>query len=260
MKKTDKKRKVRIRRRPKLDFYFLPSMFTAGNAVFGFLSIIYTFKGKLFQAALFIFFASLFDFFDGRVARFLKVASDFGTELDSLCDAISFGVAPAFLAYSWALKGVEPFSIIIASIFMLAGIIRLARFNVIHLNNPSSNKIYTGLPIPMAASAIYSAVLIHPQPVSSKSFSLFFGFWVLLFAYFMISKIKFRSFKELKMKSKNFIPLLFSSIIILGLVYYTGYTIAVMLYLYLSYNFIRILVHKKKPVKSEEYEIETNKS
>jgi CDP-diacylglycerol--serine O-phosphatidyltransferase len=260
MKKTDKKRVTRFRRRPKLDFYFIPSMFTAGNAVFGFLSIIYTFKGKFFQAALFIFFAAIFDFFDGRIARFLKVASDFGTELDSLCDAISFGVAPAFLVYSWALRGVEPFSIIIASMFMLAGIIRLARFNVIHLNNPSSNQIYTGLPIPMAASSIFSAVLIHPEPISSKTFSLLFGFWVILFAYFMISKIRFRSFKELKMKSKNFLPLLFSSIIILGLVYYTGYTIAIVLYSYLLYNFVRLVLLKKKSVKSEEYEFETNKS
>ncbi len=254
------KRPGRIKRRPRLDFYFIPSMFTAGNAVFGFLSLIYSVKGKFFQAALFIFFASIFDFFDGRIARFLKVSSEFGTELDSLCDAISFGVAPAFLAYFWALKNAEPFAIIIASIFMLAGIIRLARFNVIHLNNPTSNQLYTGLPIPMAASSIYSMVLIHPEPIQSKTFTLFFGFWIILFAYFMISKIRFRSFKELKMKSKNFLPLLFSSIIILGLVYYTGYTIAALLYSYLTYNLIRLLVLRRKKGKTKEYELESEKS
>ncbi len=252
-----RKKKTKKRRKIKIEFYFLPSLVTAGNAVFGFLSIVYTLKEKYYFAALFIFFAALFDFFDGRVARALKVASEFGTELDSLADTISFGVAPALLIYSWGLKGLEPFSIIIASIFVLGGIIRLARFNVIHLHNPESINTYAGLPIPMAAAALYSFVLMHPEPIKSKPFTLFLGAWVILFAYFMISKIKFRSFKDIGMKTKSFLPLLFSSIVILGLVYYTGYTIAAVLYLYLGYNLSR-LIFKRKKVTQYEYKAEEN--
>ncbi len=251
--KTVKKRRKRI----KIEFYFLPSLVTAGNAVFGFLSIVYTLKEKYYFAALFIFFAALFDFFDGRIARALKVSSEFGTELDSLADTISFGVAPALLIYSWGLRELEPFSIVIASIFVLGGIIRLARFNVIHLNNPESNSTYSGLPIPMAASALYSFVLIHPTPINSKAFTLFLGFWVILFAYFMTSKIKFRSFKDIGMKTKNIFPLLFSSIVILGLVYYTGYTIAIVLYLYLGYNLSRLIFKRKK---AAQYELKTKEN
>ena len=89
----------RFPRRPRLEMNAFPSMVTAGNAIFGFLSIIYLFKEKFATAALFIFFASLFDFFDGRLARLLNVSSDFGSELDSLADALSFGAAPALLAF-----------------------------------------------------------------------------------------------------------------------------------------------------------------
>ena len=242
----------RFPRRPRLEMNAFPSMVTAGNAIFGFLSIIYLFKEKFATAALFIFFASLFDFFDGRLARLLNVSSDFGSELDSLADALSFGAAPALLAYKWGLNNCEPFSVIIATLFMLSGLLRLARFNVLHKVYPQENSYFVGLPIPMAASAIYSLVLIHPEPLQKRIEVLIFALVVVLFAFLMSCTIRFKSFKDMKVGSRHFGPVIFMGLVILGLIYYPGYTIALMLYGYVIYNLIRALLSKPAPSPVEE--------
>jgi Phosphatidylserine synthase len=111
---------------------FLPFLFTLGNAFFGFCSIVLAFEGELIDSAYCIFLGAMMDALDGRIARFMKVESALGLELDSLCDAISFCLAPAFLAYVWHLRWLGASGIVIGAFFLLAGLFRLARFNLLH--------------------------------------------------------------------------------------------------------------------------------
>ncbi len=246
--KTKKKSFKKIR---KLDIYFLPSFLTSVNAILGFLSIIYSIKGKLYQAALFIFLAAIFDWLDGRAARFFKASSQFGAELDSLSDAISFGVAPSILAYQWGLSGFGTFSNVVCSVYTLSGILRLARFNVM-AGTKIASKYFIGLPIPMAASSIFSLVLIHPEPVTNKIYKSIFAAGMLFISFLMISKIKFVSFKEIGfLKVKNFGVIIFTSLFTLSLIYYTGYTVISALGIYLIYNFYNLFFLKKKEESGE---------
>src|SRR5687767_10369159 len=116
---------------------------------------------QLYQAALAIFFAFFFDGFDGRVARLTKTQSQFGVELDSLADVISFGAAPAILVYKWALAPLGFFGIFVSFCFAACGALRLARFNVMAQRSSHSgpSRFFTGLPIPLAAIAIISMVV-----------------------------------------------------------------------------------------------------
>src|SRR5207302_8350515 len=106
-----------------------------------------------------IFFGNFFDAFDGRVARLTRTQSDFGVELDSLADVISFGVAPAILVYKWALAGLGIGGIVISSIYAACGAIRLARFNVLAHSESGTQRYFVGLPIPLAAGMLVAVVI-----------------------------------------------------------------------------------------------------
>ena len=108
----------------------IPNALTASNLVFGMLSIISTYNAEYFLAAVFIIIAMIADGLDGRAARYFKVSSEFGKELDSLCDLVSFGVAPAFLAYAYSLHDLGYVGMAGAVFFATCGALRLARFNV----------------------------------------------------------------------------------------------------------------------------------
>jgi CDP-diacylglycerol--serine O-phosphatidyltransferase len=147
----------------------LPSAVTLGNLCCGFISIIFVYKGQFLTGAWLILLAMIFDIMDGRVARLTKATSRFGEELDSLADLVSFGVAPAFLYYVLFLQKAGTPGLILAVIFVLAGCLRLARFNV-----QDSGDNFTGLPIPGGAAILASTViffseyaLVFPQGVYS---------------------------------------------------------------------------------------------
>src|ERR1041385_8172917 len=108
----------------------LPSLFTTGNLFLGFWAIVRAFHGQFQEAAPLIFWAILLDLLDGRLARMTGTTSEFGAELDSLADVVSFGVAPAILAYSWAFATVPRVGWLVAFLFVVCGALRLARFNV----------------------------------------------------------------------------------------------------------------------------------
>ena len=126
---------------------WIPNGFTAANLVFGMGSLLATFHGEFQWAAVLIFIAAVSDALDGRVARMLNVSSDFGKELDSLCDLVSFGVAPGFLAYSFLLKDFQWLGVAAAIFFPICGAFRLARFNV---NTGVVKGFFMGMPIPAA--------------------------------------------------------------------------------------------------------------
>jgi len=139
--------------------FLIPSLFTAGNIMCGFFSVLSTFNGDYVRAALFIIFAHILDGVDGYAARLTKTTSQFGVELDSLADVVSFGVAPAILVFYWALVPWGNWGWLAACTYVVCGALRLARFNVQARGVPKGH--FVGLPIPAAAEMIVSTVLLY---------------------------------------------------------------------------------------------------
>jgi CDP-diacylglycerol--serine O-phosphatidyltransferase len=139
--------------------FVLPNLFTVSSIFLGFYSMTLAAGDatpeQLYRAALAIFFAIFFDMFDGRVARMTRTQSDFGVQLDSLADVISFGAAPALLVYKWALAPMGFLGLFLSFSFAACGALRLARFNVLAARgDKASHRFFTGLPIPLAAGVV----------------------------------------------------------------------------------------------------------
>lgn len=181
------------KRKPKKGIYVFPSILTIGSVYCGFLALIKSFNGKFEAAGLWIIIAAILDTLDGRIARLTKTSTEFGKELDSLADAISFGVVPSIILYNYSLKDMGRAGILLTFLYLTCGIIRLARFNTL----PSLSKSYfMGLPIPASASFI-ALTLILKVPGSS----IIFPIAVLILSYLMVSTLPYPSFKELEIKT-----------------------------------------------------------
>src|SRR5215470_7316538 len=177
--------------------YVLPNLITTAGLFSGFYSIIASLRGDFLVAAIAIMVANVFDTIDGRVARLTRTTSRFGTEYDSLCDLVAFGVAPGVLVYCWALVTWGTFGWLAASLYVTCGALRLARFNVQFDN--VEKRHFIGLPIPAAAEVVASTVMLY----------YFFGgegathrhLIVLLMVYalagLMVSNVRYFSFKEI---------------------------------------------------------------
>ncbi|MDR3592372.1 MAG: CDP-diacylglycerol--serine O-phosphatidyltransferase [Negativicutes bacterium] len=166
---------------------FIPNLLTVSNLVFGVFSLIATFQGLFALAGIWIVVAMIADGLDGRAARYFKVSSEFGKELDSLCDLGSFGVAPALLAYVFLLKDFGWAGALVAAAFAVCGALRLARFNV---NTSTVKGYFMGLPIPAAGCVVATFVMTGIKPPSWV-----FAVMVAGFAYLMVSTIKYPDFK-----------------------------------------------------------------
>jgi CDP-diacylglycerol--serine O-phosphatidyltransferase len=202
--------------------YLIPSLFTTGNLICGFFSIISTFNGQYFQAAIFVILAHLFDGLDGYAARLTKTTSQFGIEFDSLADLVSFGVAPAVLVYYWALVPWSTWGRLAASLYVVCGALRLARFNVQIRNVEKSH--FVGLPIPGAAEMIAAIVLMYyfldGEETTEKWVILFrdASFLVIyLLAGLMVSNFKYFSLKQVNLKKRHPFWILVSAIIFIKL-------------------------------------------
>jgi CDP-diacylglycerol--serine O-phosphatidyltransferase len=167
----------------------IPSIFTIGNLFLGIISIILVFNEKPELAAIMVIVAMLLDGLDGRVARALNAQSDFGKELDSLSDVISFGVAPAFIMYVVGFQDLNAAAgWIVTAIFPICGALRLARFNVIS----GIPGYFVGLPIPAAGGVLSTLALFH-QELSPVVLLIS----TLLLSYLMVSNVKYPNFKKL---------------------------------------------------------------
>ena len=184
----------------KRKFRFLPHLFTLGNAFFGFSSLILVFEGELVAAAYCIFLGALMDALDGRVARFMGVESELGVQLDSLCDAISFCLAPAFLVYVWILKQLGIVGVIVGALFLLAGLLRLARFNLIHAKQTI---FFLGLPTTVAGCFLTTVLLNSKLLVYNSQFIFFVALLVVILSWLMISSVRFPSFKQKLFRAKK---------------------------------------------------------
>lgn len=201
--------------RPPLAIYILPNLLTTTNMFFGFMAVILSIKGDFLPAAYAIVAAAIFDLLDGRVARWTGTQSSFGAEYDSLCDLISFGVAPALLMYLWALQAFGRIGWLASFVFVACGALRLARFNV----QDASYKVdFQGLPIPMAAGIIASSVLcFYELDLDGTRNKLLLGITFLL-GFTMVSEFRYRSFKELNLRQKQPFFYLVAGLIIIVLV------------------------------------------
>jgi CDP-diacylglycerol--serine O-phosphatidyltransferase len=179
--------------------YLLPTSFTTGNLCCGFFSLIESSRGHYELAALLIVVAGVLDGLDGRIARLTGTTSEFGVEFDSMADISSFGIAPAFLAYQWALQPFHRVGWLIAFLFVACAATRLARFNIQH--GSMDKRFFAGLPSPAAAGVIASVAFAFPEPPTQLGYSVLVGVLVTSAALLMVSHIRYRSFKSLDLKS-----------------------------------------------------------
>jgi len=210
------------KRRPQIKMrrgvYILPNLFTTGNLFCGFWAIISVFQERFLYAAIAILLASVFDVLDGKVARLSGATSKFGIQYDSLADLVSFGIAPAVLAFSWALRPYGRFGWLAAFLFVVCGALRLARFNV--QASAAEVKYFKGLPIPAAASMIALTILLYLRLIETgwvKDIVILVMIYIL--AFLMVSNIRYFSFKELDLSRRKpfsiFIFVILSMIVII---------------------------------------------
>jgi CDP-diacylglycerol--serine O-phosphatidyltransferase len=222
--------------------YILPSAFTVANMLCGYYAILATLDGRFLdfdRAACAIGFAYLFDSMDGRVARMMGTESAFGREFDSLADVVSFGIAPAFLMYAWAIRGItagiapewlhlKELGWLIGFAFAVCCAWRLARFNIQGMA-PGGNRYFVGMPTPAAAGML--AAIVHffkGEPVESVTFSLLLlGLMVVLGA-LMSSTIRFFSFKDIPLtKRQPSLSVIALALLVGAVVYFSRQTLLI---------------------------------
>jgi CDP-diacylglycerol---serine O-phosphatidyltransferase len=222
-----RRRGDRPQRRLRKGMYILPSLFTTANLAAGYYAILQVMHGSMGEpwhfdfAAKAIGFAVLFDGLDGRIARMTNTSSDFGRELDSLADVITFGVAPALLAYMWGFHLLPPlanpefhtklfqFGAVASFLFLVAGASRLARFNIMVNPQPSNpgrpdKKYFVGMPIPAGAGVV--AAVVHStlgDPLQSPWMAITWLLLVVAVGYLMVSTWRFYSFKDIHFNTRQ---------------------------------------------------------
>ncbi len=182
---------------PRGTVYILPNLITTCGLFGGFYAIIASINGKFLHAAIAILIASLFDALDGRVARMTGTCSKFGEQYDSLCDLVSFGAAPALLAYMWVLQPYGRYGWMAAFLYVATTALRLARFNSQIGETPKN--VFVGLPCPAAAATIATTVLFcrFVCTVQGEYINVIMLFTVYFLSYLMVSTHHYCSFKEM---------------------------------------------------------------
>lgn len=203
--------------------FLLPNLITLSSVFCGFYAILLSMRGAdeqdFYRAALLIVYAMFFDTIDGRVARLTKTQSALGVQLDSLADVISFGVAPAALVYRWSLESLGFLGVLVCFAYVSCGVIRLARFNVLTMGESGApkkpGKYIIGLPIPGAAGIVVSLVVANhssvtagmwgqgPNPAGIPELKLAVMAVMLVLSACMVSTIRFRSFKDLRLNLRT---------------------------------------------------------
>src|SRR5438874_9256731 len=195
---SDRPRRNRLRR----GVYLLPSLLTMGNMFCGYACVVYARRGEYETAAPFIGFAIVLDMLDGRIARMTGTTSEFGVEFDSLADIISFGMAPAILAFAWGLSSLGRLGWAAGFLFVSAAAIRLARFNIQSASG-GDKRYFVGMPSPAAAAVPAATVYAYPYGLTDYRAALPALAMVLVPALLMVSTIRFRSFKNLDLQVRR---------------------------------------------------------
>jgi len=208
-------------KKPHKGVMVLPSLFSLTNLFFGFMSVLLTFQGRYRMAAFLIIIAALMDGLDGLVARATHTPSDFGVELDSLADAVSFGLATSVLLYFWGMEMAGPPAVFFSFIFLTAGVLRLARYNV-RSHVPSDRKHYQGLTVPSAAMFMAAVVNFHPIPLATRQAGFLVAVLTLIVSLCMVSTFPYRNFVKAFIGQRIEIrTALFLAVSLFGVLFYT---------------------------------------
>lgn len=224
----------------------LPNMITLLGLLCGVYSMVAASHDRIVAASIAILLAAVFDGLDGKVARLVNGASDFGVQLDSLADVISFGVAPAFLIYSWQLSEFGRIGLMVTFLFVACGALRLARFNV--QTKTVSNLFFVGMPIPGAAGVLVSSILFV-QRLGLEDFTYLGAFYlalVFLMAFLMVSTVPYYSFKKLgflKTHPFNTVVVFVLFLVVIGIE--PAITIFTVLMAYVVSGFVMLPVSKR---------------
>ena len=189
------------RRRRRRGIYVLPTTLTLGNLFAGCAALMLAPQGQVQTAALFIIAAVVLDGLDGRLARLTGTTSEFGREFDSLADIVSFGVAPAMLAFHWGLGSLGRLGWAIAFVYVACAATRLARFNL-HVEREAA-RYFAGLPSPPAGGTIATVVFAFPALESTTTLATGFAIFVVALALLMVSHVRYRSFKEVDLHDRR---------------------------------------------------------
>lgn len=232
--------------RPRMQFrrgvYLLPSLFTLGNMFCGYACVVYAMRGEFETAAPFIGFAVVLDMLDGRIARLTGTASAFGVEFDSLADVISFGMAPAILAFNWGLQPLGRLGWAAGFFFVTAAAMRLARFNI-QSNAGGDKRYFVGMPSPAAAAVPAATVFAYPAGLYDYRAALPALAMMLVPAILMVSTIRFRSFKTLDLRKRRpYTVLLFIAAGITLITTHPRFVLVFMAYSYLASAFIGMAI------------------
>ncbi|GAB4215368.1 MAG: CDP-diacylglycerol--serine O-phosphatidyltransferase [Sandaracinaceae bacterium] len=233
--------------------FILPNLFTLSSIFCGFFAVLTCLGAptaeSFYKAALLIVFAMFFDTIDGRVARLTKTQSAFGVQIDSLADVVSFGVAPAVLLYRWSLHLLGDAGTVISFLFLACGAIRLARFNVLATAPTGApkkpSKFILGLPIPGAAGIVVSIVVAnHAVTGNFEAQPYLVSAVVVALSFFMVSTIKFRSFKDVRwgLRSVFFVITAVGSATAIAVVFHPAFALVWMLAGYITIGLVEAVL------------------
>lgn len=257
-------------RRLRRGIYLLPSLFTTANIFCGFYAIISSMKGSYDSAAIAIGFAILFDGLDGRIARMTNTTSAFGLEFDSLADVITFGIAPAVLAYLWGIrpvipvegshiaKNIQQIGWVIAFAYLICGAARLARFNIqshtpSHPTGLPQKKHFVGMPIPAAAGFIAAVVhfiwgVFKFNDLTEWQLGLAWILILAVLAFLMVSTIRYPSFKDLDLRNrKPFVSVIGIGVLIAAIYYYSEFVLLLLACIYAFSGLFTKLISLLRP-------------
>jgi len=227
-------RRPRVRRGVAL----LPSLFTMGNMFCGYACIVYSLRGDFESAAPYIGVSIVLDMLDGRIARLTGTSSEFGLQLDSLADAISFGVAPAIMSYAWGLEPLGRLGMFSGFLFVSAAVLRLARFNIQSAAG-GDKRYFVGMPSPAAAAIPTATVYLLSDRITDYRAALPVLAMVLVPALLMVSTIRFRSFKTIDLQIRRPYTVLFLIAAgIMAIATHPRFVLVAMAYTYLASAFI----------------------
>ncbi len=219
-------------RRRRRGVFLLPSIVTVGNLFCGWACIVFAMRGDLATAAPFVGIAVVLDMLDGRIARLTNTTSSFGVEFDSLADVISFGLAPAVLAFAWGLEDLGRVGWAAGFVYVTAAAMRLARFNI--QSALVDKRYFIGMPTPAAAGVAASTIFAYPVPLEGYPQAAAALAVVLVPAALMVSTIRFRSFKTINFGwGPSYMPLFVFAVLIALIATEPRVTLVVLAYGYL---------------------------
>ena len=230
--------------------YLLPNILTLGGVCLGISSIKFSIDGNFNLAVILILLAAILDALDGRVARLIKGTSEFGKELDSLTDFVSFGIAPVLILYFWELNNYGKLGWAIALIYSVCCVLRLARFNLTKNENDHEwkNNFFEGVPSPAGGLLILTPLIYELTELNfNLNIKSLTPFLTVLIALLLVSKIPTLSLKKISISSKTTVFLLLSAgIIFIALLFYTFETLLVFGLLYLISIPISYFMYKQQ--------------